>query len=79
VNSGKRIVKHLKKKFNMTLEEAIVLARQGVKMTHRYFSSNEFMTMKGNLVIFEDGVEIYLSDWVGDKQWLIDGWSRFEN
>jgi hypothetical protein len=29
----------------MTFEEAKVLAKQGVKMTHEYFADNEYMTM----------------------------------
>lgn len=59
----------------MTLKEAIVLARQGTKMTHQYFTSDEYMTMHGNVVIFEDGVEIFLEEWTRGKDYLNDGWS----
>ena len=55
-----------------------VLARQGIKMTHRYFSDNEYLTMQGNQVIFEDGVKIFWSDWACDKDWLQYGWSKYE-
>ncbi len=40
----------------MTFEEAKILARQGIKMTHNYFTDNEYITMKGNVIVFEDGV-----------------------
>ncbi len=62
----------------MTIDEMKPLARQGIKMTHRYFSDNEYLTMQGNLVLFEDGVKIFLSEWISDKDWLNDGWSKFE-
>jgi len=55
-----------------------VLARQGTKMTHEYFLDNEYLTMQGNQVIFEDGVKIFWSDWVGSKDWAQDGWSKYE-
>lgn len=61
----------------MTLEEAVKLAQNGVKVTHRYFSPTEYMTMQGNMVIFEDGVKIFLHDWVGGNEFLLDGWTRF--
>lgn len=62
----------------MTFEEAKVLARQGIKMTHEYFATNEYMTMQGNQIIFEDGFKIFESDWLKDKSWALHGWSRFE-
>jgi hypothetical protein len=62
----------------MTLEEAKALARQGVKMTHTYFTENEYMTMEGNMVIFEDGVKIFASEWTQGKDYLLTGWSKYE-
>jgi hypothetical protein len=62
----------------MRLPEMVALAQQGVKMTHRYFSENEWLVMQGNLVVFEDGVKIFLSEWITNKEWLNDGWSKFE-
>jgi hypothetical protein len=62
----------------MTFEEAKVLARQGIKMTHEYFSKDEYMTMKGNIVIFEDGVKIFADEWSKGKDYLLEGWSKFE-
>lgn len=61
----------------MTFEEAKQLARQGVKMTHRYFTSDEYMTMKGNIIIFEDGVQIFADEWAKGKDYLLEGWSKF--
>lgn len=64
---------------NLTLQEARELAQQGIKMTHKYFTSEEYITMKGNMVIFEDGVEIMLQDWATDKPYLLTGWSKYQN
>lgn len=61
----------------MSFEEAKTLARQGVKMTHRYFSEKEYITIKGNIIIFEDGVEIFINDWIEDKPYFLEGWSTF--
>lgn len=61
-----------------TLEEAIELARQGIKMKHEYFTQNEYMTMKGNIIIFEDGVEVFMDEWKEGKSYLNQGWDKFE-
>ena len=61
----------------MTLQEAKELAQQGIKVTHQYFTEEEYMVMKGNVIIFEDGVEIYFDEWVKDKPYLLEGWSKF--
>lgn len=44
----------------MTSKEAIVNMQNGVKMTHPYFAPDEWVTMRGNKIVFEDGCE----DWV---------------
>jgi hypothetical protein len=62
----------------MTFEEAKILAKQGIKMTHVYFTPNEYMTMKGNIIVFEDGAEIFADEWSKGKDYLKEGWSRFE-
>jgi len=62
----------------VSIEEMKVLARQGIKMTHRYFSDNEWLIMRGNIIVFEDNVTIFLNDWISDKDWVNDGWSKFE-
>jgi hypothetical protein len=63
----------------MTFEEAKVLARKGVKVTHEYFTSDEYMTMRGNMCIFEDGTQIMIEDWSDGKDYLLDNWSIYEN
>lgn len=62
----------------MTFEEAKVLARQGVKMTHQYFTEDEYITIQGNMIIFEDGVKIFVDEWTKGKSYLQDGWSEFK-
>jgi hypothetical protein len=62
----------------MTLEEARSLAQQGVKVRHEFFADYEYMTMKGNTIVFEDGVEIFFNDWIKEKPYLLKGWSKFE-
>ena len=59
---------------NLTLEEAIILARRGIKMSHTYFTPDEYLTMIGNQIIFEDGVKIFLSEWTKGKDYLNLGW-----
>lgn len=61
----------------MTLSEAKELAQQGIKVTHRYFTDDEYLTMKGNMIIFEDGVRIFFDEWTKDKDYLLEGWSKF--
>ena len=61
----------------MTLQEMIPLAQQGIKMTQTYFHPDEWLIMKGNLVVFEDGVEIFLEEWTSGKEWLNEGWEKY--
>lgn len=61
----------------MTFEEAKEKARQGIKVTHTYFTSDEYMTMEGNMIIFEDGVKIFADEWSKGKDYLLDGWSIY--
>ena len=62
----------------MTLEEAKVLAQKGIKMTHQYFTSDEYMIMQGNMIVFEDGCRIFFNEWTKDKDYLLEGWSKFQ-
>jgi ABC-type uncharacterized transport system ATPase subunit len=63
----------------MTFQEAKELARKGIKVTHQYFSDTEYMTMRGNIIVFEDGAEIFENEWANGKDWVNDGWSIYEN
>lgn len=63
----------------MTKTEAIEAMRQGIKITHEHFSPDEWMTMKGNLILLEDGVECSQYEfwrWRTDESWN-DGYSVF--
>ena len=66
---------------NMTLDEAKEYAQQGVKVTHRHFSNDEYLTMQGNMIIFEDGCKIYIDDWL-NGMWNVDrmltDWSLYK-
>jgi len=61
----------------MTFEEAKQKARKGIKVTHRYFTDDEYMTMQGNIIVFEDGVRIFADEWAKGKVYLLDGWSLY--
>ena len=62
---------------SMTLAEAKNLAQQGIRVTHRYFTSDEYMIMKGNMIMFEDGEVLMFNNWVEGKDYLKEGWSIF--
>lgn len=62
----------------MTLAEALALAKQGVKVTHTYFTPEEYLTMQGNLIIFEDGAKIFANEWLAGKDYLLEGWSEYQ-
>ncbi len=53
----------------MEWKEARVLALKEIKITHKDFLPDEWLIMKGNKIIFEDGVEM------DEKTWL--NWSNF--
>ena len=61
----------------MTFEEAKQLARQGVKMTHQHFTSREWMIMRGNVIVFENDFRIFADEWANGKDYLLEGWSTF--
>ena len=42
----------------MILEEAKEIAQQGVKMTHNYFTDEEYISMRANIIVFEEGCKI---------------------
>lgn len=54
---------------------AIFLMKQGHKITHRWFSDNEWMTMKGTMIILEDGVQVSVDEFFNyrtDSSWEQD-------
>ncbi len=62
----------------MTLEEAIILAKQGIKVTHEFFTDDEYLTIQGNMIVFEDGAKISIDEWTKDKDYLNNGWSKYD-
>lgn len=60
-----------------TLQQAIDLARTGVKMTHELFLQDEYMTIQGNRIIFEDGCKMFIEEFTDNKAYLLSGWSKF--
>ena len=61
----------------MTFEEAKEQARKGLKVTHTYFSDDEYMIIRGNRIVFEDGSKIFVDEWSKGKDYLLDGWSFY--
>lgn len=63
----------------MTKEEAIEKMKAGEKVTHRYFTSDEWMTMEGGKIVLEDGVRCSTHEfwrWRTDDVWN-DGYEIF--
>lgn len=64
----------------MTKDEAKKAMAKGLKVTHRFFTDNKWVTMRDeNTVLFEDGCICYPSSfWTGkmSSEWD-DGWSLF--
>jgi hypothetical protein len=67
----------------MTKAEAIQSMKEGNKVTHRFFSPNEWMSSdaRGGQYTFEDGVKCSWFEfwqWRTDRYWL-DGFSLFNS
>ena len=64
----------------MTKIEAIKLMKEGKKLTHRYFSPNEWVTIENNSILFEDGCECSQQLFWYDRknEYWNDDWSLFE-
>lgn len=64
----------------MTKSEAITAMKNGLKVTHRYFSSDEWMTMQDGRILLEDGCKCSPEEfwrWRKDNNWN-DGYSLFK-
>ncbi len=61
----------------MTFVQAKDYAKKGIKVTHKYFTDDEYITMKGEMVVFEDGVRINANEWVKGRKELLDDWSLY--
>lgn len=64
--------------YNLTKDEAIKAMKKGKKVTHKYFSENEWMVMSpSGFYEFEDGYSISPSEFWGtrnDKEVWETGW-----
>lgn len=64
----------------MTKLEAIDAMIAGQKVTHRYFSANEWITIENGKMLLEDGVRCSQTEfwrWRTDESWN-DGYSLFK-
>lgn len=58
----------------MNKQEAIDFMKSGGKVTHRYFTPGEWMTMKDHVIIFEDGIQMrFWEFWQGREKGWEDG------
>ncbi len=70
--------------FVYSFDEAIEMMKYGHKLTHDYFSANEFVTIKNNKMIFEDGVTCTVEEFRSARnfkeipRWETD-WTIFTN
>jgi hypothetical protein len=65
----------------MDKEQAIAAMNDGKKVTHQYFTSNEWMTMQDGKILLEDGVKCSPYEfwrWRTDECWN-DGYSLYDN
>jgi len=63
----------------MTKNEAIQEMQKGNKVTHRYFSQNEWMVIQNGKIVLEDGVKCDPHEfwrWRGGESWN-DGYELF--
>lgn len=59
------------------LEDAQNTCRNnGTKITHTYFTEEEFIEYRDGSYYFEDGVKVPHDWW--DKEYLLSGWSEFK-
>jgi hypothetical protein len=64
---------------SLTKEQAIAAMKAGKKVTHRYFTKDEWITMVGNRVITEDNASCWAAEFWSYRTgecWEID-WELF--
>lgn len=64
----------------MTKEEAIEHMLDGTKVTHKYFSDDEWVTIKNGLILLEDGITCTSNDFWKYRQsdFYNNGWELFK-
>lgn len=70
----------------MDFKDAVALMKQGKKLTHRFFTTGEWVTMEGNEFIFEDGVRCSLPEFIShridlawNEDWIVHPESKAED
>ncbi len=65
----------------MTKSEAIKAMREGVKVTHRYFTNDEFIKMESNKIIDENDCILCPDEFWSYRTnaWFDSGWSIFKD
>lgn len=61
----------------MTFLQAKDCAKNGTKVCHKYFTDDEYITMKGEMIIFEDGFRINANQWIKGRKELLEDWSLY--
>ena len=63
----------------MTRKDAIIAMREGKKVTHKYFTPEEWATQDHGLILLEDGVKCTAAEFWMDRQSKLfdDGWDLF--
>lgn len=59
----------------MTFAEALEVMGEGKKVTHPYFSKEEWMTFEDGKIVFEDGVRCLITEflrWRQGEEWKHD-------
>ena len=65
----------------MSKEEAIKMMGKGKRMTHSYFSKDEWVTYWQGSALFEDSVRMPINQFLADRQqkgWN-EGWFEFKD
>lgn len=64
----------------MNRVEAIKAMREGKKVTHEYFTPEEWATQENGEIVLEDGVRCTPSEFWRDRNTSLfaDGWSLFQ-
>jgi hypothetical protein len=59
-------------------EQALEEMRKGWKLTHGYFTDDEWVTIENNLMVFEDGVKISVEEFFDiRKEGFDNGWTKW--
>lgn len=63
--------------FNMNWEEAKKAMREGKRVRHQYFTSNEWFEMVNGSIFAEDGCSML--GWYLGEAWQDEGWSVIDD